>query len=299
MRLNLGLLAGPIASPCFANWALALHRYWHGKLRQWVAGRNSVARDRNHSVWLSNTYCLHDVNALQPYLLPVHKVSPWPLWMTDFLAPGDTSFGYTLPDLELIQQEGVFVNLWESQLLASTGGERVRELLAQVREQRNEPGVELSLRAFDKWVGSPPIPSQGPRRLHPPYLRWTQIESKVMHDLYLSSTGSDRVLGWTARGFHLRNQDAAIFATLSRVYIKDLAAHLYKAARGKVNSALHLWGPLTTLILVGDHWPLHCQLAATPQPSRCGSFLAGLWSSKYPAVHTKLLEQVASLFRIS
>ena len=117
-----------------------------------------------------------------------------------------------------------------------------------------------------------------------------------MHDLYLSSTGSDRVLGWTARGFHLRNQDAAIFATLSRVYIKDLAAHLYKAARGKVNSALHLWGPLTTLILVGDHWPLHCQLAATPQPSRCGSFLAGLWSSKYPAVHTKLLEQVASLF---
>ena len=139
VRRNVGLLAGPRASECFAHWALTLHRYWYGKLQQWVAGRNSVARGRNHPLWLRNTDCLHDYivqHALQPCLLPVHKVSPWPLWMTDYLAPGSTSYGYKLPDLAIIQQEGLFVNLWESQWPASTGGEKVRDLLAQVQEQR-------------------------------------------------------------------------------------------------------------------------------------------------------------------
>ena len=36
VRLNVGLLAGPRASECFAHWALTLHRYWYGKLQQWV-----------------------------------------------------------------------------------------------------------------------------------------------------------------------------------------------------------------------------------------------------------------------
>ena len=264
VRLNVGLLAGPKASQCFAHWALTLHRYWHGKLQQWVAGRNCVARGRNHPLWLSNTDCLHDYivqHALQPCLLPVHKVAPWPLWMTDYLAPGSTSYGYKLPDLAIIQQEGLFVNLWESQWLASAGGERVRDLLAQVQEQRNAPGVGLSLRAPDTLTGSPPVQSQGPRKLQPPSFHWAEIDSKVMQDLYLSCSGPDTILGWTARGFRSRNQDAAIFATLSRVSFKGLAAHLYKAARGKVSSAFHIWGPLTTLILAGDQWHQHSELA--------------------------------------
>ena len=178
LRLNVGLVAGQEPQPALATGSQPVTVFWCGKLPLWVAGHNSVARDRNHTLWLSSTHFLHDYieqHALQPFVLPVHQVSPWPLWMTDFLVAGN-HYQVTLltrnqlPDLELIRQEGVFVNLRESHWLASTGGEKARDPLAQVRDQRNLSGG-LSLRTFNMLTSSALVQSRGPHKLQPPSLR--------------------------------------------------------------------------------------------------------------------------------
>ena len=77
---------------------------------------NSTAR--TSSWWMWNTQTLHDIlkrRGEPGSVLPVHLVSPWPLWMRRMVQPGEELHGYRVPEWQRLQREVVFINTWSSQ----------------------------------------------------------------------------------------------------------------------------------------------------------------------------------------
>ena len=289
VRLNVGLLAGEAGSECFRYWAKTLYAAWHTRLSKWMSGHASLAMDRADPEWLSNTHHLHDYivrNSLQSSILPAHLVSPWPMWMSRFIPAGDSCCGYTVPRIRLLREEGIFCNIWESQWLASEAGELVRAHAAQLRKgNKLSPLPNLSLRRKDDvWHGRLTGPSQGPREFRPARIDAMQVEHEIMKELWEAVAGADdRVCGWTTtRFFRCSKADANIFAALSTVSIKQCAPHLYKAARDRIATDFYMWGPLPTLVLVGEQWQRRCALAANTTTTAIWVILSGILEFTLP-----------------
>ena len=80
----------------------------------------------------------------------------------------------------------------------------------------------------------------------------------------------------------LPKADANIFAALSTVSMKQCAPHLYKAARDRIATDFYMWGPLPTLVLVGEQWQRRCALAANTMTTSIWVILSGVLEFTLP-----------------